>query len=622
MPLKYKANGDEEKGSERLKSAMRILALGLALLLALALPLSGCAPSQTAGTAETPEAEAGGERAALFDPSAYRWDRQTSTLYQTAEGEETALLVDEEIGSVEKILPMEGGLGLLYFPVHGYVSVGFLRDGRLEKAELPAGYMVEDIGADADGGLGVRVMNAEHGCAILRVRPGTPEAETLYSFPYTEYAAFCLVGDNVFLADSAYVWRAPAAAEEERIALTGSWEGELRLLPVDGSLWLCSQDAAAREIRQDAPALETTPLKILGTDEGEWISSFFYGADAKFAQKRPTYHLEFVDRGEDDAFLTEIASGSGVYDLYCLTNSPGYLYDLDSLSFGLLAPLEELESVRQVKEKLFDNLREELSWEGSLRGLPISTNAYGLQYEIEDIMGNRAYKVEIEGPPRAFATWEELQQTYHQENILFSMLEQYMLGAEKPGFTFDCPEFVALLELAVEALQGGQNSMVSMRAPSQVAVLNMDGNVDYYLERYFFPLPTLDAEGRQVYTYRMLAVNPNGENLEAAMDLVDVLARELLSIGGVEGFERAKRSYASLCFQDPALLSVAVGEDEGNLERWLQLQEKLRPVRHGSFQTTFYLDFLPRLQDGALSAEQCAKELQARWEMYQKERGG
>ena len=67
---------------------------------------------------------------------------------------------------------------------------------------------------------------------------------------------------------------------------------------------------------------------------------------------------------------------------------------------------------------------------------------------------------------------------------------------------------------------------------------------------------------------------------------------------------------------------MALGEDEGNLERWLQLQERLRPVRHGSFQTTFHLDFLPRLQDGALSAEQCAKELQARWEMYQKERGG
>ena len=614
--MKYKANGDEEKGSERLKSAMRILALGLALLLALALPLSGCAPSQTAGT------DAGGERAALFDPSAYRWDRQTSTLYQTAEGEETALLVDEGISTVEKILPMEGGLGLLYFPVSGQVSVGFLRDGRLEKAALPAGYMVEDIGADADGGLGVRVMNAEHGCAILRVRPGTSEAETLYSFPYTEYAAFCLVGDNVFLADSAYVWRAPAAAEEERIALTGSWEGELRLLPVDGSLWLCSQDAEAREIRQDAPALETTPLKILGSDEGEWISSFFYGADAKFAQKSPTYHLEFVDRGEDDAFLTEIASGSGVYDLYCLTNSPGYLYDLDSLSFGLFAPLEELESVRQVKEKLFDNLREELSWEGSLRGLPISTNVYGLQYEIEDIRGNRAYKVEIEGPPRAFATWEELQQTYHQENILFSMLEQYMLGAEEPGFTFDCPEFVALLELAIEALQGGQNSMVFMNAPYQTAVRDFDGNVDYYLERYFFPLPTLDAEGRQVYTYRMLAVNPNGENLEAAMDFVDVLARELLSIGEAEGFERTQKRYASLCFQDPALLSVALGEDEGNVNRWLELQERLRPVRHTSFQTTFHLDFLPRLQDGALSAEQCAKELQARWEMYQKERGG
>ena len=603
---------------------MRILALGLALLLALALPLSGCAPSQTAGTAETAGTDAGGERAALFDPSAYRWDRQTSTLYQTAEGEETALLVDEEIGSVEKILPMEGGLGLLYFPVHGYVSVGFLRDGRLEKAELPAGYMVEDIGADADGGLGVRVrvMGGEHGCAILRVRPGTPEAETLYSFPYTEYAAFCLVGDNVFLADKAYVWRAPAAAEEERIALTGSWEGELRLLPVDGSLWLCSQDAAAREIRQDAPALETTPLKILSNDPEEMASSSFLGAPAAFARAFPQYHLEFVHVNAGDKFLTEIAAGSGVYDLYFLTNSPGYLYDLDSLSFGLFAPLEELESVRQVKEKLFDNLREELSWEGSLRGLPISTNVYGLQYEIEDIRGNRAYKVEIEGPPRAFASWEELQQTYHQENILFRMLEQYMLGAEEPGFTFDCPEFVALLELAIEALQGGQNSMVFMNAPYQTAVRDFDGNVDYYLERYFFPLPTLDAEGRQVYTYQMFAVNPNGENLEAAMDLVDVLAREMLSIGEAEGFERANKSYASLCFQDPALLSVALGEDEGNVNRWLELQEKLRPVRHTSFQTTFHLDFLPRLQDGALSAEQCAKELQARWEMYKKERGG
>ena len=140
-----------------MKGHLRFFVAGLALLLALALPLSGCAPSETAGT------DAGGERVALFDPSAYRWDRQTSTLYQTAEGEETALLVDEEIGSVEKILPMEGGLGLLYFPVSGYVSVGFLRDGRLEKAELPAGYMVEDIGADADGGLGVRVMSAKHG---------------------------------------------------------------------------------------------------------------------------------------------------------------------------------------------------------------------------------------------------------------------------------------------------------------------------------------------------------------------------------------------------------------------------------------------------------------------------
>ena len=601
---------------------MRILALGLALLLALALPLSGCAPSQTAGTAETPEAEAGGERAALFDPSAYRWDRQTSTLYQTAEGEETALLVDEGISTVEKILPMEGGLGLLYFPVSGQVSVGFLRDGRLEKAALPAGYMVEDIGADADGGLGVRVMSAKHGYAILRVRPGTPETETLYSFPYTEYAAFCLAGDTVFLADKAYVWRAPAAAEEERIALTGSWEGELSLLPVDGSLWLCSQDAAAREIRQDAPALETTPLRILGAKDGAWLSTFYYGADAKFAQKRPTYHLEFVDRGEGDAFLTEIAAGSGMYDLYFLTNSPGYLYDLDSLSFGLFAPLEELESVRQVKEKLFDNLREELSWEGSLRGLPVATDARGLQYEIEDIMGNRAYKVEIEGPPRAFASWEELQQTYHQENISAILLEQYMLSAEEPGFTFDCPEFVALLELAIEALQGGQNSMVFMNAPYQTAVRDIDGNVDYYLERYFFPLPTLDAEGRQAYSYQMFAVNPNGENLEAAMDLVDVLAREMLSIGEAEGFERGPKCYASLCFQDPALLSVAVGEDEGNLERWLQLQERLRPVRHTSFQTTFHLDFLPRLQDGALSAEQCAEELQARWEMYKKERGG
>ena len=36
----------------------------------------------------------------------------------------------------------------------------------------------------------------------------------------------------------------------------------------------------------------------------------------------------------------------------------------------------------------------------------------------------------------------------------------------------------------------------------------------------------------------------------------------------------------------------------------------------------FVLPSLLGLQDGALSAEQCAKELQARWEMYQKERGG
>ena len=197
-----------------------------------------------------------------------------------------------------------------------------------------------------------------------------------------------------------------------------------------------------------------------------------------------------------------------------------------------------------------------------------------------------------------------------------------MLSAEEPGFTFDCPEFVALLELAIEALQGGQNSMVFMNAPYQTAVRDIDGNVDYYLERYFFPLPTLDAEGRQAYSYQMFAVNPNGENLEAAMDLVDVLAREMLSIGEAEGFERGPKGHASLCFQDPALLSVALGEDEGNVNRWLQLQERLRPVRHTSFQTTFHLDFLPRLQDGALSAEQCAKELQARWEMYKKERGG
>ncbi len=605
-----------------MKGHLRFFVAGLALLLALALPLSGCAPSETAGTAETAGTDAGGERAALFDPSAYRWDRQTSTLYQTAEGEETALLVDEEIGSVEKILPMEGGLGLLYFPVHGYVSVGFLRDGRLEKAALPAGYMVEDIGADADGGLGVRVMGGEHGCAILRVRPGTSETETLYSFPYTEYAAFCLVGDNVFLADKAYVWRAPAAAEEERIALTGSWEGELRLLPVDGSLWLCSQDAEAREIRQDAPALETTPLKILSNDPEEMASPSFLGAPAAFARAFPQYHLEFVHVNAGDKFLTEIAAGSGVYDLYFLTNSPGYLYDLDSLSFGLFAPLEELESVRRVKEKLFDNLREELSLEGSLRGLPVGVGVWALCYNLEDVsLPGIHYSEEIYGPPRAFATWQELQESFPQGDIHSLLLNQYMLGAEEPGFTFDCPEFVALLELAIPAMGKESNRALGMATPHQTADFNREGEILRLHDCRFYPLPTADAQGRDAFSYNMLAVNPNGENLEAAMGLVDAMAQELLSLEPTQLEDIRRGAMASLCFQDPALLSVALGEDEGNLERWLQLQERLRPVRHTSFQTTFHLDFLPRLQDGALSAEQCAKELQARWEMYKKERG-
>ena len=197
-----------------------------------------------------------------------------------------------------------------------------------------------------------------------------------------------------------------------------------------------------------------------------------------------------------------------------------------------------------------------------------------------------------------------------------------MLGAEEPGFTFDCPEFVALLELAIPAMGKESNRALGMATPNQTADFNREGEILRLHDRRFYPLPTADAQGRDAFSYNMLAVNPNGENLEAAMDLVDAIAQELLSLELTQLEDIRRGAMASLCFQDPALLSVALGEDEGNLERWLQLQERLRPVRHTSFQTTFHLDFLPRLQDGALSAEQCAEELQARWEMYKKERGG
>ena len=75
------------------------------------------------------------------------------------------------------------------------------------------------------------------------------------------------------------------------------------------------------------------------------------------------------------------------------------------------------------------------------------------------------------------------------------------------------------------------------------------------------------------------------------------------------------------CFADASHIRTLTGDDPENQQRWLDLTARFAPITNTGFLTAFNMELVPMYCDGAITAEQCARMTQERFEMSRLEQG-
>ena len=380
--------------------------------------------------------------------------------------------------------------------------------------------------------------------------------------------------------------------------------------------------------------------------------------------ERTSMEIELAEGTSADfeQMLTDFAAGKCTYDVVSVTNSLGMLYTMDTLvEQGYFYPLDGQPHVQESLAHMLPLLQDLVTIDGIPYALPFIVRFKVLDYNAQlyeavetdrlSIYNRRAIVPVTESqaeqlpPKRAFATWEELLESGYlsEEDGSYAcnaILEQCILDAGQEDFSFDSQEFVHALELmkAFYTLSGSAND------PMGAVWLTINTGA-FWTEGWlqdpttpkeewsvtlqcndFYPVPTLDGQGRIPMAYSVLAVNAFTDQKEAALRFLDIAAEigwngvadEENPIGYVYKYGMPE---TAACYTDEEHLAVSAGLDPENQARWREMQANLVPITDAGFLTSFNLELFPQYLDGAITAEQCAAMTQERYRMYKLEQG-
>lgn len=584
------------------------------VMIVLLLNCIACTPKAGSSTAEM------SKDTVFFNPSAYRWDAKEHTLFSGTD----IVCQSDEILQVRRIVPAGNMLVLLYIPIGGETMLGVVKDGTLQELPLTFDQYIVDIGCGNGSAIGLW-LDEDHVSTIAELNVDNPTSiKTLYQFNYIPLLAFCLDEENVYLATDLYISRLKGDYEIETLGYK-QVEGEELFLSREGeNLVLQSLDdpSETQTLSLKQGPLPTKTIQVWGESMGEEI---FRSALKAFYAKHAQYVLQFSDYSNEGAqqMLVDLASGSSRYDLYCITNSPGYLYDLDRLiNGGYFAPFAEGSEAQQAVLRMFPDLQAQMTGKEGVCALPFSASIHCLEYFPEN------YNEAEYGPIQAYDSWDELLDTLPLDadtglRLLNLLFQQHMLSADTADFGFTNEHFAKTLTLMRRGLQAGAGIgyelPYSISSPYVPYLRYSDTQIEFEPVEVY-PLPTLDEQGRYSYTYFALAVNPKAEHFQEAMDFVNIVAAETKELANLPADEsRSQRALQALCFADEDIIQWVSGGGD-NAMRWKELQTRLTACKHTWFQTSFHMDILPLLQNGSLTDEDCMRLLQEKWEMYQKER--
>ena len=380
--------------------------------------------------------------------------------------------------------------------------------------------------------------------------------------------------------------------------------------------------------------------------------------------ERTSMEIELAE-GTNAAYeqmLTDFAAGKCTYDVVGVDNALGSLYTMDTLvEQGYFYPLDGQPHVQESLAHMLPLLQDLVTIDGIPYALPFIVRFKVLDYNAQlyeavetdrlSIYNRRAIVPVTESqaeqlpPKRAFATWEELLESGYlsEEDGSYAcnaILEQCILDAGQEDFSFDSQEFVHALELmkAFYTLSGSAND------PMGAVWLTINTGA-FWTEGWlqdpttpkeewsvtlqcndFYPVPTLDGQGRIPMAYSVLAVNAFTDQKEAALRFLDIAAEigwngvadEEESVGYLYNYGMPE---TAACYTDEKHIAVSAGLDPENQARWREMQANLVPITDAGFLTSFHLELFPQYLDGAITAEQCAAMTQERYRMYKLEQG-
>ncbi len=367
-----------------------------------------------------------------------------------------------------------------------------------------------------------------------------------------------------------------------------------------------------------------------------------------------------VAEGSDQAYelmLLDFAAGKHTYDLMLIDNALGSLYTSDDLiDRGYYSPLQGSERIERCVSSMLPALQQCVTRDGVIYALPHFVKTKVIEYddwlyEARDTGDLRAYamrtgktatKSDVEVLPemQSYPSWNALLEnalsSFTGELACNAMLEQYSLSADRPDFSFDSQEFIDLLALMKDA----KLTKDASAAPpfdlniNSFAFYTMDpadpeGSTDLILEhRSIYAPPTVDPENRLAMAYGVIAINAFSDKKDSALRFLEQAADN--HYYGYEGYEEGATGgyiaqygtpYMAACFADASHIRTLTGDDPENQQRWLDLTARFAPITNTGFLTAFNMELFPMYCDGAITAEQCARMTQERFEMSRLEQG-
>ena len=359
----------------------------------------------------------------------------------------------------------------------------------------------------------------------------------------------------------------------------------------------------------------------------------------------------------DEQMLLDFAAGKANYDIVCIDNALGNLYTADGLiDRGYFSPLNGVAQVKASVSHMLPVLQDCVTRDGVIYALPYIARTKVLRYdhELYDAKadgdtdrysrrtGQAVTSTWLQQIPdqQEYKTWDDLLNTgmlqYGWGDAANNaILEQYILSADAEDFSFDTESFRDALALMKTA--------DTMTGPTTAAPAKIDINsFAYYTDDWFseganrkivmesdviYAPPTIDAQGRLSMAYTVLAINAFSEKQEEALRFLECAADIGLNGDGTEEGEEigAILKYGSpdtaACYTDEAHIRAIAGNDPENQKRWVELTQRLAPITNTGYLTSFYLEIYPMFRDGAITAEQCARMTQERFEIYKAEQG-